>query len=61
MANSEQFESIMSDKDVQSALAELGCPVNEAAYLQAIEDIKSLPLKDIEVLHEKMPNPFNPL
>ena len=60
MANSEKFESIMYDEDVKSALTELGCPVNEAVYLQAIEDIKSLPLEDIKVLHEQMPNPLNP-
>ncbi len=60
MANSEQFESIMFSAKVQSALAALGCPVNEAAYSQAIEYIKSLPLEDIEVLYEKMPNSFNP-
>ena len=60
MANSEQFESIMYDEDVQFALTALGCPVNEAAYSQAIEYIKSLPLEDIEILHEQMPNPFNP-
>ena len=59
MANSEQSESIMSSAKVTSALVALGCPVNKAAYLQAIEYIKSLHLKDIEVLHEQIPDPFN--
>jgi len=43
-----------------AAFAALGRQANKAAYVQAIEYINSLPLKDIEFFHEQMPDPFNP-